>query len=57
MQANGFEQSDADCCLFFKWRPERIVIWVTWVDDYLVIAPRSNVKEEKKYLKPYWMKN
>ncbi len=26
MQNNGFEQSDADPCLFFKWRPKGIVI-------------------------------
>ncbi len=43
MQANRFQQSDVDPCLFFKWRPEGIVKWLTWVDDNLIIAPPSIV--------------
>ncbi len=47
MHANGFEQSDADPCLLFAWRPEGIVIWLTWVDENLVIVPISIVDKEK----------
>ncbi len=47
MQDNGFKQSDADPCLFFTWRPKGIIIWLTWVDDNLIIAPPSIVDEEK----------
>ncbi len=54
MQDNGFEQSDADPCLFFKWRPKGIIIWLTWVDDNLIIAPPSIVDEEKDMMKQHF---
>ncbi len=51
MQANGFEQSNADPCLFCKWRPEVIIIWLTCVDDNSVIAPPSMVEAENDVMK------
>ncbi len=51
MQANGFEQSNADPCLIFKWIPEGIVMWITWVGDNLVIVPPSIVEAEKDMMK------
>ncbi len=54
MQANGFKQSNADPCPFFKWRPEGVVIWLTWVDDNLVIAPPSIVEEEKGMMRQHF---
>ncbi len=39
VQAHGFEQSDADPCLFFTWKPEGIIIRVTWLDDNIFITP------------------
>ncbi len=54
MQTNGFKQCDADPCLFFKWRPDGIVMWLTWVDDNLVIAPHSIVEEEKDMMKQHF---
>ncbi len=51
MQTNGFEQSNAYPCIFFKWRHEGIVIQVTWKDNNLVIAPSSCVEPEKDMMK------
>ncbi len=46
MQANRLKQCDAGDCLFFQWRPDGIVVRVTWVDDNLVIIPPSIVEAE-----------
>ncbi len=54
MQANGFEQINADPCLFFKWRPEGIVMCLTWVNDDLVIAPPSIVEGENDMMKQHF---
>ncbi len=43
MQLNGFERSKADSCLFYAWHTEGLVIWVTWVEDNVVIVPPSIV--------------
>ncbi len=54
MQANRFEQSGADPCLFFTWTPEGIVILLTWVDDNLIIAPPLIVENEKDIMKQHF---
>jgi len=54
MKINGFERSEADPCLFYAWRNEGLVIWVTWVDDNMVIAPPNIVDREKDMMKNHF---
>ena len=46
-----YERSKADPCLQFKWINDKICIWLTWVDDNLVVGEETTVKEEKEKFK------
>jgi hypothetical protein len=37
----GFVRSKADQCLYFKWSREGLVLWVSWIDDCLVMGLSS----------------
>ncbi len=47
MQTNGFKRIKANPCLFYTWRNKGLVIWVTWVDDNMVVASPSIIEQEK----------
>ena len=36
-------RSKVDPCLYYKWEPEGLVIWLSWVDDCLVVGPKPAV--------------
>ncbi len=54
MQINGFERSKADPCLFYARRNKCLVIWVTWVDDNMVIAPPNIMDQDKDMMKNHF---
>ena len=46
LQAFGsmnFQRSEADPCLYFKWEKPGIVIWLSWVDDCLIVGHKEQV--------------
>ena len=36
-------KSKVDPCLYYKWEPKGLVIWLSWVDDCLVVGPKPAV--------------
>jgi hypothetical protein len=46
----GFVRSKADPCLYYKWSHEGLVLWISWIDDYLVMGPTNSVKTAKKQM-------
>jgi hypothetical protein len=42
-----FARSKADPCLFFKWTTYGLVVWISWVDDFLICGPKEGVMESK----------
>ena len=51
MRSMNFSRSSADPCLYFRWRDDRLVIWLSWVDDLLVTGVRDDVRDAKQDLK------
>jgi hypothetical protein len=49
----GFVRSKADPCLYFKWSREGLVLWVSWIDDCLVMEPTDSVKAARKQMDEY----
>jgi hypothetical protein len=47
----NYERSKADPCLNFKWVDNKLQLWITWVDDCLVIGPKDNVTRSKEQMK------
>ena len=43
-----FTRSKADPCLQFKWTALGLLLWITWVDDCLVIGPPDALKKSKE---------
>ena len=43
-----YKRSKADPCMYFKWIKGKICIWLTWVDDCLIIGDKATVIEEKE---------
>jgi hypothetical protein len=40
-------RSKADPCLHFKWTVQGLIIWISWVDDFLVCGGKNSVMEAK----------
>jgi len=47
----AYKQSKADPCLYFKWTALGLVIWMSWVDDYIVCGDKQNMLAEKQKFK------
>ena len=46
-----FRRSKADPCLYFAWHKKRgLTLWVSWIDDCLVVGTKKSVKKAKKKL-------
>jgi hypothetical protein len=46
-----FKRSKADPCLYFAWCKKRgLTLWVSWIDDCLVVGSKKGVKKAKKKL-------
>ena len=51
MQKLGNERSKADPCLYFKWHAKYgLILWVSWIDDNLVMGTKEAVEEAKQQL-------
>ena len=42
-----FERSKADPCLYFAWTTNGLVVWISWIDDCLVLGSKAGVKIAK----------
>jgi hypothetical protein len=40
-------RSKADPCLHFKWTNRGLIIWISWIDDFLVCGNKQSVMEAK----------
>ena len=45
-----FKQSWADPCLYYAWTVFGLVLWLSWIDDCLVVGPKEAVAIAKKQL-------
>jgi hypothetical protein len=43
-----FKRSKADPCLYFAWTMLGLVLWLSWIDDCLVVGQKEAVKKAKK---------
>ena len=48
--AMGYKRSAGDPCLYFKWVEDRLVMWMSWVNDCFVCDKEQAVKEAKAKL-------
>jgi hypothetical protein len=45
-----YVRSRADPCLHFKWTVLGLIIWISWVDDFLVCGNVKDVLEAKEMM-------
>ena len=50
MRRGRFKQSKADPSLFFAWTVFGLIIWMSWVDDCVVMGKKEGVLMAKKHL-------
>jgi hypothetical protein len=47
--AMGYTRSNADPCLYFRWDENgELCLWLTWIDDCIIIGSKDGVDREKK---------
>jgi hypothetical protein len=44
----GFKRSKSDPCLYYKWSTTGLVLWVSWIDDCLVLGHQESVNSARK---------
>ena len=44
----GYVRSGVDPCLYFKLIANRLVVWLSWIDDCMVWGPQELAQEEEK---------
>ena len=44
----NYQRSRADPCLYFRHTNQGLVMWISWVDDCLVVGPKEMVMQAKK---------
>jgi hypothetical protein len=45
----GFKRSKSDPCLYYKWSVRGLILWISWIDDCLVMGhPESASKSRKQ---------
>ena len=49
MRRGKFKQSKADPCLFFAWTVFGLAIWMSWVDDCVVMGKKEGALMAKKH--------
>lgn len=47
MKKLGFTRSLCDPCAYYKWTNNRLVLWISWIDDMLCIGCPKYVIESK----------
>jgi hypothetical protein len=45
-----YQRCKADPCVHFKWTIYGLMIWMSWVDDFLVCGPEYAVVPEKSIM-------
>jgi hypothetical protein len=45
-----YNRSKADPCMQFKWTKYGLILWLSWVDDFLVCGPEKAVQHEKRIM-------
>jgi hypothetical protein len=45
-----YHQSKADPCMQFKWTKFELILWLSWVDDFMVCGPKEAVMHEKRIM-------
>jgi hypothetical protein len=50
----GFKRSDSDSCLYFKVTDNGLVIWISWVDDCLLVGHQDEVKKYHAKMNEYF---
>ena len=43
-----YDRNGADPCLYFKWFPAGLIIWLSWIDKCMCWGPESMVLTENK---------
>ena len=46
----NMERSQVDPCLYFAWTDHGLVIWVSWINDCLVVGEKKAVLIAKKQM-------
>jgi hypothetical protein len=46
-ESMSFTKSDADPCLYYRWTSTGLTVWLSWVDDCLVVGSIDNVLRYK----------
>ena len=44
----GYERSKADPCLYWKWKDDDLIIWLSWIDDCLCLERRVMYWKQRK---------
>jgi hypothetical protein len=47
----NFKRSAVDPCLYFCWTMYGLVVWLSWIDDFLVAGDPRAVEEAKEQMK------
>jgi hypothetical protein len=50
----GFRRSSADPCLYVKDSKNRLVIWISWVDDCLLMGHKKEVRKYHAVMNSYF---
>jgi len=51
MDSMGFKQSKADPCLHYNWTMKGLIVWLSWIDDCLVLGEEQGVLAAKEQMK------
>jgi hypothetical protein len=46
----GYNRSESDPCLYYKWSTTGLVLWVSWIDDCLVLEHQEPVNSARKQM-------
>jgi hypothetical protein len=46
-----FKRSAADPCLYYCWTMYGLVVWLSWIDDFLVAGDKRAVEAVKEQMK------
>jgi hypothetical protein len=49
-QSMHFQRSKADPCLYFAWTKLGLILWLSWIDNCLVVGQADGVKKAKKMM-------
>ena len=48
MKKMGYSRSNADPCLYYRWKNNSLNVWVSWVDDLINFGPKEEVLQNKE---------